>query len=184
MGICPLNNDLMAKSRQQKAKELNALVEKFGESKGVVFAQTMGLDVQASQELREKLREEGSEMVVAKKRLIGLMLEKAGHDKEAVRDMDGGIAVVFGYQDEVAPAKVVAEFAKDNEVVSLRGGILEGDMIDIEKVTELSKLPSKQELLAKLVGSLNSPLSGLVNVLNGPQRGLVQVLNQIKESKA
>lgn len=174
----------MAKSRQQKEQELQALHDKFAESKGVVFAQTMGLDVIAMQELRQKLRDEGSEMVVAKKRLVGLMLDKAGMDKDTVKDMEGGVAVVFGYQDEVAPAKVVAEFAKDNEAVAFHGGILEGEMINVEKVTELSKLPSKQELLAKLVGSLKSPVSGLVNVLNGPQRGLVQVLNQIKESKA
>lgn len=174
----------MAKSRQRKEAELQKLIDKVGESKGVVFAQTMGLPVSVTQELRVQLQEEGSEMVVAKKRLIGLMLEKAGHSKEAVQDMEGSVTVVFGYQDEVAPAKLLAEFAKKNDVVSFHGGILEGELIDKDKVTELSKLPSKQELFAKLVGSLNSPLSGLVNVLNGPQRGFVQVLNQIKEQKA
>lgn len=174
----------MAKSRQQKEKELQNLLEKFEKSRGVVFAQTMGLTVSSSQELRNELRTQGNEMVVSKKTLVGLLLEKAGHSKDLVEDMDGSVAVVFGYQDEVAPAKIVAEFAKKNDVVKFHAGVLDGKMIDAEKVQALSQLPSKQELLGKLVGSLKSPISGFANVLAGPQRGLVYALQQIKEKKA
>lgn len=174
----------MAKTREQKEQELKALSEKLEKSKGVVFAQYMGLTVYELQKLREKLREEESEMVVAKKRLIGLMLEKAGFSKEVVANMDGGVAVVFGYKDEVTAAKILAEFGKDHEAVGFHAGILEGELIDVEKVTVLSKLPSRQELLAKMVGSLQSPIAGFVNVLSGNLRGLVQVLNQIKEQKS
>lgn len=173
----------MAKTRERKEEELQLLHEKFGKSKSVVFAQYLGLNVADVHTLRTELRQEGNEMVVAKKSLIGLMLEKAGLEKNAMEDMEGGIAVIFGYEDEVAPAKVVAAFAKKHEVVGFRGGILEGAFISAEKVTALSAVPSRPELYAKLVGSLNSPISGFVNVLGGPMRGLVQTLSQIQQQK-
>ncbi len=173
----------MAKSKQQKEQELQALHENFARSKGAVFANFNGLTVNDVQVLREKLREEDAEMVVAKKSLMGLMLEKGGLSKDHTSQMEGAVAVVFGYTDEVAPAKVVAEFAKEHEVVTFQGGILEGEFIGTEKVMELSKLPSKQELLAKMVGSMKSPISGLANVLSGNLRGLVQVLSQVKDQK-
>lgn len=174
----------MAKSKQQKQDELQALEEKLAKSKGAVFANYLGLTVTQVQDLREQLREEEAEMIVAKKTLIDLALNNAGLGEDHVQNMEGGVAIFLGYKDEVAPAKVVATFAKDHEVVELRGGILEGQVIDAEKAIALSKLPSKQELLGQMVGSLRSPISGFVNVLGGNMRGLVQVLNQIKESKA
>ncbi len=83
--------------------------------------------------------------------------------------------------DEVEAAKILAKFAKDHEGIELHAGWLENDFIDKAKVEELSKLLGKEELLAKLVGSLNSPISGLVNVLDGNTRGLVTVLKAIAE---
>lgn len=173
----------MAKTKPQKERELQALHDKFERSRGTVFASFAGLTVNDVQELREKLREENAEMVVAKKTLMGLMFEKTGLDKDQVLGMEGSVGVVFGYEDEVAPAKIVAEFAKTREAVSFRGGVLEGEFIGIEKVTALSVLPSKHELLAKMVGSMKSPVSGFVNVLGGNLRGLVRVLDQIKDQK-
>ncbi|MBI2410307.1 MAG: 50S ribosomal protein L10 [Candidatus Kerfeldbacteria bacterium] len=174
----------MAKTRQQKEQELTVLSEKLDRSKGVVFARYMGLSVNEVQELRRELRKEENEMVVAKKSLVGLMLEKAGQSKDQTAHMDGAVAVVFGYKDEVSPAKVLATFAKKHELVGFHGGLLEGNYISIEQVTALAKLPSRQELLAKMVGSMKAPISGFANVLGGNLRGLVQVLNQISEKKA
>jgi large subunit ribosomal protein L10 len=96
----------------------------------------------------------------------------------------GGVVSIFGTGDEVAPAQIIATFAKTHDVMTIFGGILEGKYIDAIKVTELSKLPSKEQLYAQLVGTLNAPISGFVNVLAGNLRGLVQVLNAIKEQKA
>lgn len=173
----------MAKTRAQKQETLDQLNDSFAKAKGVVFAKYMGLGVAELQQLRRDLRKENNELVVAKKTLIGLMLEKGGMPKEKASSLEGATAVVFGYGDEVSPAKVVAEFAKKHEVVAFQGGILEGNYIEADKVLALSKIPSRQELLAKMVGSMKSPISGFVNVLGGNVRGLVQVLNQIKEKK-
>ena len=91
----------------------------------------------------------------------------------------------FGYEDEVVPAKIVDEFKKTHEEqINFIGGVLENNFLSAEKIQELAKLPSKQELYAKIVGSLNAPISGFVNVLAGNMRNLVYVLKAIEEKKS
>jgi len=94
------------------------------------------------------------------------------------------ILTTVGYNDEVAAAKLIADFAKGREGIEVVGGLLEGSFVDASAINQLSSLPSREELLAKLVGSINMPVSGFVNVLAGNLRGLVYALNAIKESKA
>ena len=94
------------------------------------------------------------------------------------------MATLVGLIDEVTPARIVNTFAKTHEVVSIFGGLLEGKFIDSAMVKSLANLPSKTELLSRMVGSFNAPLSGLVNVLAGNLRGLARVLNAYKDKKA
>lgn len=173
----------MAKTRQQKDVELASLREKFSRSKGVAFTRYMGLNVADLQDLRRNLRAEENELVVAKKSLLGIMVADAGLSKEEIQNLPGDVAVVFGYKDEVSPAKIVAEFAKKHPTVEFHGGVLEGKLIDRSQVEALSKLPSRLQLLAQMVGSMKSPITGMVTVLNGNLRGLVQVLGAVKEQK-
>jgi len=97
---------------------------------------------------------------------------------------EGGVATFTGTTDEVAPARIVNDFAKKNEVVAIFGGTLDGKYIDAVFVKNLASLPSKQQLLGQLVGTINAPVSGFVNALAGNLRGFVSVLNNIKEAKA
>lgn len=173
----------MAKSKQTKEQAVQVLVEGLKNSKSAVFANFQGLKVSESEELRAICRKQGIKYIASKKTLLGRALKELGLDVDT-GSFEGGPAVVFGTEDEVAPAQIVAKFAKAHQAISLFGGILEGAFIDTKKVTELSALPSKQELLAKMVGSLNAPISGFVNVLAGNLRGLVRVLSAIKETKA
>jgi len=136
------------------------------------------------EELRGKCIEEGVGYSVAKKTLLNIALEKAGIKDIDTKSIEGSLATVFGMEDEVAPAKILAEFAKDHEALEIKGGILEGKLAPAEEIIKLSKLPSKAELYAKVVGSINAPVSGFVNVLAGNLRGLVYALNAIKESKS
>ncbi len=174
----------MPKTRQQKEQTLSELSQKFVDSKSVVFARYMGLTVSDVQALRKELKAENSEMMVAKKSLIKRMLKDNGSDDSVVDGMESGVAVIFGFKDEVAPAKAVADFAKTHDVVSFYAGVLEGKILSGEEMIALSKLPSKQELLAKMVGSMNAPISGLVNVFAGNQRNLMTVLTRISEQKS
>lgn len=174
----------MPKSKQQKLETVASLVQNLKQSKGVVFANFQGLTVAESEELRRECRKENVVALAAKKTLVKRALSEAGMPEMALADFKGGVATFLGLTDEVAPAKIVSTFAKKHEVVSVFGGLLEGKFIDAAMVKSLSLLPSKQQLLAKLVGTLNAPVSGFVNVLAGNLRGLVSVLNNISEAKA
>ncbi|KKW43004.1 MAG: 50S ribosomal protein L10 [Candidatus Magasanikbacteria bacterium GW2011_GWA2_56_11] len=173
----------MAKTKQVKADALTDLAAHIKESKSVVFANFQGLKVKESEDLRGKCREENVYYVATKKTLLNKALRDAGLEID-IKGFQGGIAAIFGLQDEVAPAQITARFAKTHEVVGIFGGVLEGRFIDAAKVKALAELPSKQQLLGQLVGTLNAPISGFVNVLAGNIRGLVTALNAIKEQKA
>ena len=175
----------MAKNKEQKQEIVRTLKKQIEKSKSIVFASFDGLEVKENEILRKELKKENSEYVVAKKTLMNLAFEDAKIDNLNVRDFEGRVAAIFGYEDEVAPAKIVGEFQKTHEDnIDFLGGILENKYLSKEEVTALSKLPSKQELYAKIVGSLNAPISGFVNVLAGNLRGLVTVLKAIEEKKA
>ena len=94
------------------------------------------------------------------------------------------MATFVSTEDETTAARIVNNFAKSHELVKIFGGILEGKYINDDKVKNLANLPTRQELLAKFVGTINAPVSGFVNVLAGNLRNLVGVLNNIKEAKA
>lgn len=173
----------MAKTRQHKEEHLAGLTTSLQTAKAAVFANFQGLTVPEVEELRAKCRENNVSVVASKKTLLGKALKEAGHDVDT-KTFEGGVAAFFGNEDEVVAAQIVANFAKDHEVVTIFGGTLEGAFIDANKVQDLSKLPSKHQLLGQLVGTLNAPVSGFVNVLAGNMRGLVTVLNGIKDAKA
>jgi large subunit ribosomal protein L10 len=173
----------MAKTRKQKEEMVGMLTDNAKNAKAVVFANFQGLKVKESEELRKECRGQQIAFVASKKTLLGKAFNAAGLTIET-SGFPGSVAAVFGLQDEVVPAQVINKFAKTHKTVEIYGGILEGKFIGADKVVELASLPSKQELLAKLVGSLNAPVSGFVNALAGNLRNLVGVLNNIKETKA
>ncbi len=173
----------MAKTKQQKEEVIKILADNIKNSKSVIFANFQGLKVKESDELRQKCREQNIGILASKKTLVQKALAEAGLEVDA-GSFAGGVAAFFGGDDEVAPAQLVSKFAKTHEVVNFFGGILEGKFIDANKVNELAKLPSKEQLYAQLVGTINAPISGFVNVLAGNIRNLVSVLNNIKEAKA
>lgn len=164
---------------------MEGLGEKVKSAKSVVFARFDKLLVKENEDLRHRLKAEGGEYYVAKKTLLNLAFKENNQEVD-FGAMDGQVAAIFGYQDEVAPAKIVDTFRKEAEEpkIFFLGGILENKFISKEMVESLAKLPSKKELYAKLVGSLNSPVSGFVNVLAGNLRGLVTCLKAIGDKKA
>lgn len=172
----------MPKSKQQKELTVEALSNDLKGAKSVVFANFQGLTVAKSDELRRAARKEGVSVLVAKKTLVRRALEAMGLSADTA-SFQGGLATFAG-KDEVSPAKVVATFAKKNEVVTIFGGMLEGKFIDAKMVKGLSALPGKQELLSMMVRSLNAPISGFVNVNASIVRSLFNVLNAYKSKKA
>lgn len=172
----------MPKSKVQKQATVEALVAGLKTAKGVVFANFQGLTVAKTEELRKEARKVGVTVLAAKKTLVKRALEEAGLNGVDAGSFQGGVATLIG-SDEVTPAKIVATFAKKNEVVKIFGGVMEGKFIDATMVKSLSALPSKQELLQKMVGSLNAPISGFVRVNAAVIRSLMNVLNAYSKTK-
>lgn len=173
----------MAKTKQQKEQEVKDLTDKLAQAKAVVFASYNSLTVSQTEDLRKSLRQEGAELKMAKKNLLKIALKQQKIDETVVDNFTGSVTVAFGYQDEISPAKVFAKFGKTNEAMEIFGGILENSFIDSSRVKALATLPTKDELLANLVGSINAPVTGFVNVLAGNLRNLVYALNAIKNIK-
>ena len=174
----------MPKTKEQKKQILGALTDKIGKSKSIVFTKFNKLGVEENEDLRKELRRENGEYYVAKKTLINLAFKESKIGDLDIKNFPGQVAVVFGFGDEVAPAKIIDKFKSEHEdKVDFLGGILENKFIDAGQVSELAKLPSREELFAKIVGSINAPISGFVNALAGNLRNLVYVLKAIENKK-
>ena len=172
----------MAKTREQKEVLVKDLNERLEKMKAAVLVNYRGISVPQIQDLRKKLHEKGADFAIAKNRLFKIALkdQKIECPEEIFK---GPLAISFGYEDEVAPSKIIKEFAKENELPEIVGGFFEGEFVPKETIEELAKLPSHEELLAKFVYVINAPVSGFVNVLRGNMTGLINTLNQIKEGK-
>jgi large subunit ribosomal protein L10 len=171
-------------TKNQKIELVKELTEKIKAAKSTVFVDFKGLKVKDTTELKKSLREAGVEYIVARKTLFDIALKNAGIEGVSIKTMEGQVALSFSNNDEVAGAKIIDTFAKTNENVKLLGGVLGTQVMSAAEVKALAKIPSKEQLLGQLVGTLNAPISGFVNVLAGNLRGLVQVLNAVKEQKA
>ncbi len=169
-------------TRKQKEELVKDLVVKIRDSKAIVFSDYTGTTVSDMKKLRDKLRESGASYKVAKKKLLELAFREAGI-KVDVKNMQGQIGMAIGREDEVSAAKILSRFSKENKNFKILQGILENKVISDKEVMALAALPSKKELLAKLVGSFNAPVSGFVNILAGNLRNLVGVLKAVADSK-
>lgn len=172
----------MPKTRAQKQEIITKIADDFRAMKAAVFTSIGGYTMEDADSLRAKGKEQGVKSFVAKKTLLERALKEAGFDVN-IDGLEGSILTSVGFNDEVSAAKLMADFGKKREAIQLVGGILEGKLMDAKAVKTLATLPSKQQLLGQLVGTLNAPVSGFVNVLAGNLRGLVTVLGAIKDKK-
>ncbi|MDD5590012.1 MAG: 50S ribosomal protein L10 [Candidatus Portnoybacteria bacterium] len=168
-------------NKKQKQELVQNIEDKIKTAKSVVFADYKGLKMSDLKELRSKLKGVKGVFKVVKKTLIDLALKKADVGDASAKKMQGQIALAFSDQDEVAAAKIISDFSKKNENLKILGAILEGKFLDEAGAKSLAKIPGREQLLANLVGSIASPISGFVSVLQGNLRGLVFVLSRIKK---
>ncbi len=168
---------------KQKKEIVENLSKEIADSKTVVICDFKGLAVSDLNEIRNRLREIGAHMQVVKKTLGKKAFQEAGIEIDT-KNLEGQLALIYGSQDEVSSPKVLANFSKENENLKILAGTLESTAMTDKEMINLSKIPSREELLAKLVGSLKSPLNGFVGALNGNLRNLVGVLQAIKEDKS
>ena len=168
--------------RPEKASKVAELKDLLTASKGVVLVNYCGLTVAEDTELRAKMREAGVKYMVAKNTFIRIAAKEAGIEGlDSV--LEHNTALAFSAEDPVAPAKILNDFSKDHKALELKAGVLDGKVIAVDEVKALAELPSREELLAKLVGSMQAPISGLVNVLQGTIRNFVYTLEAGRQKK-
>lgn len=170
---------------QAKRENIDMLCEALKRSDAVLIVEYRGLTVKKISELRRLIRKAGGELKVSKNTLMRIALSESGMVQASEYD-SGPNGYVLSYGDAAAVAKVVRDFSKEkgNEALVVKGAILGGQQIlNKDQVFALADLPSKDQLIAQVVGTLAAPLRGLVTVLSAPQRDFVTVLSRIKEQK-
>ncbi len=159
---------------EQKKQVVNEMVDKFKAASAGVFVDYRGLTVEEDTELRRKFREAGVEYKVVKNTLTSRAAKEVG--LEALDPiLNGPTALAMSVDNPVAPAKIIAEFAKKHEALEVKAGFMDGAVMSVAEVNVLAATPSREELLAKMMGSMKSPISGLVRLLNTIVEGGVEM---------
>ncbi len=166
----------------EKAKIVKALKEKMAAAESVVFVDFRGVTVADDTTLRKLCREQGVEYSVVKNALVARALEGLGWDglEEVLK---GPTAMALSLQDAIAPAKVMIGFAREVPSLKVKGGLLGGQSLPVERVAVLGALPGKEQLLSQVAGAFTSPLSAMATVLEGTLSGFARALNALREKR-
>ena len=149
---------------EQKKAVVAELIEKIKAAQAGILVDYRGLTVEEDTKLRAKLREAGVEYKVVKNTLTRFAIKELGYD-ELDEQLNGPTSLAISTEDPVAPAKVISDFAKDNENLTIKAGFLDGKVISLDEIKTLASTPSREVLIAKIMGSLNSPISALARTL-------------------
>ncbi len=169
-------------ARPEKVQAVEEIRDRLDRTQGAVIADYRGLNVAEVTELRRQMREAGVEFKVLKNTLTIRAARESGLD-DMVPLLEGPTAIAFGYDDPVTPAKLINDFSKDHRALEMKGGILDGKVLDIDAVKNLAALPGREELLAQVCRGMQGPISGMVNVLQGNIRNLVYALEAVRKQK-
>ncbi len=170
-------------ARPDKVAEVQAITDRLKAAQSLVLADFTGLSVLEMTDFRVKCRENNIDCRVVKNRLAKIACDNA--EVAVLKDqLKGPTAIMFGPESQVDPAKIVVEFAKEHKAMEVKGGYVDGQYLDADQVMALSKVPSRDELLAKMMACINSPATGLVMALNGVATGLVRCIDAVAQQKA
>jgi len=167
-----------------KTEKVEEIKEVIAKAKVAIVSDYRGLSVADITNLRRRLQKEDGDYTVVKNTLAKLAIKNTQF--EGLEEfLKGPSAIAFGFGDEVAPAKVILKYLKEAKKTNeVKGGVLDGKVITAKDVRAISDLPSKPELIAKIMGSLSSPAQGLTNTVNGVARALVIAMEEVRKQKA
>ena len=166
-----------------KNEKIEYFKKQFEQAKVAIVTDYRGLSVDEITQLRRALQKENSDFTVTKNTLC--KIASKGTNFEAIESlMQGPNAIAFGFGDEVSAAKVVAKFIKENKKGEIIGGVMEGNLLNADEAKKLANIPSREELYAKVLGSINSPASGIVYGVNGVMSALVRAIDAVAKQKA
>ena len=168
---------------EEKKQMVADLAGKLKNSAAGVFVDYQGINVEQDTKMRTELREAGVDYFVFKNTLARLAVKECGFE-ELLPVLEKMTAIAVSEKDPVAPAKILASYADKIQTFNIKAGFVDGGVIDADGVKQLATLPSKEELIAKMLGSLQAPVSGLANVLNANISGLARVLQAIHDQKS
>jgi large subunit ribosomal protein L10 len=167
--------------KEKKTEIVAEVAETVSRSSAMYFTDFSGLTVEQATELRRELRKSGIEYRVVKNTLIKKALEHvSGYDK-VYDKLVGPTGVAFAFEDAVVPAKVIEKFVEKHHKLSLKAAVLEKQVYDGSKLKEIAKLPSKKDIMASILGSIQVPLAGVPTVINAVMRELVSVIDEISK---
>jgi len=156
----------VSKALEMKKGLVGEISEKFKAASSLVIVDYRGLKVEEANELRAKIKAAGCEYKVYKNTLVRRVASELGYNQLNDETLVGPNAIAFGYEDPVAPARIIDEFMKTHPAIELKMGIVEGEFYDDSKIKELAKVPSREVLIAKLLGSFKAPLSNFAYLLD------------------
>ena len=165
-----------------KSEKIEAMKAKIEKAQVAILTEYKGYSVEEITNLRRVLQKEGGDYMVTKNTLAKIALKDTNFEVLSEL-MTGATAIAFGFTDQVAPAKVVAQFIKDSKKGAMLGGALDGKLLSAKEAEALSKLPSKEELYAKILGSINSPASGIANSLSAVMSQLTRAMAAVRDQK-
>ncbi len=168
---------------EQKKQQVSSLTEDFKKANVGVLVNYSGITVENDTKLRKQLREANCQYKVVKNTLLKLAFEQAGI--EGMEDLlHGDTAIAYSDNGYTEAPKILSDYAKTSDTFKIKAGFIDGARVDAQSIDELAKLPSKEVLVAQVLGGLNGPIQGFANVLSGTIRGLVVALNAIAEKQS
>ncbi len=170
-------------ARPEKVAEVKAIAERIQGAQSMVLADYSGLTVEQMTVFRSNCRASAVECRVIKNRLARIAADNS--DMTVMKDhLKGPTAIIFGAESQVDPAKLVVEFAKENEAMGIKGGFIDGQYLAPDQVLALAKTPSRDELMSMMLGSINSPARGLAYVINDVIAGLARTIEAVANKQA
>lgn len=171
-------------NKSEKEQAVAKIQEKVSKAQGMFFTDFAGIKVEQMTELRREFRKSGIEYTVVKNTLAKKALQNvSGYDK-VLDKLVGPTGIAFAYNDPAAPAKIIQKFREKNEKFSLKVCVIEKQVYDGSKLKELASMPLRAEVVAGILGSINSPITGVIGTINAVLRDVVGVLGAIEQKKA
>lgn len=165
-----------------KSEKIDAIKAKVEKAQVAVITEYKGLTVEEITNLRRELQKQGGDYMVTKNTLAKIAVK--GTEYEVISDLlKGPTAIAFGYEDQVSPAKVVSEFIKKTKKGEILGAVLEGKLLSADEANALANMPSKDELYAKMLGSINSPATGITLGINAVMASLTRAVAAVRDQK-
>ncbi len=171
----------MAVTKEKKKEIVNSLREDLSNQKAVVVVGFKGLTGEDASSMRREIRQAGAKIFITRKTLAKIAFDEKGIDLDPL-SFEGEVGFVFGFNDSIETVKTVYQFIKEEKISAL-GGVMEGKVLSADEVLEIAKLPSREELLSKLLGTMSAPMGGFLQVLQGNIKGLLYILANAKQDK-